>query len=490
MSPSPLRWLRRCRPPRRSSVPSTCWSTTPASATSPPSKKAKSLRSERCSRSTSSASAAWSRPCCRACERIGGAASSTSRPWPASAACRHWANIAPPSLPSWACPRPSGKRSSRWASMCWWSNPVAFAPTGPAALPMRARARSTTTRPRPARSACRCGPVRASRQATLRVRPRPSSRPWPWPRRRTTCCSATMLSRAPSSRSMPCAAPSWPANPWPAAQTRRPSLPRPWREGGSPPPALKAMTMHAMVLHALHSPLEWLELPERLPGPGQIRVQVGACGVCRTDLHVVDGELPQPQLPIIPGHEIVGRIDALGEGVTGLQQGQRVGMRLGLYGFGAAAHILAQVARWQGRSVFALTRPGDVKTQQYARSLGATWAGDSDDMPPQALDAAIVFAPEGSLVPLALQAVRKGGRVVCAGIHMSDIPSFRYSLLWQERQLLSVANLTRQDGLDFLRQVPQMGIVTRTTPYPLQQANQALADLRAGRFEGAAVLLP
>lgn len=333
------------------------------------------------------------------------------------------------------------------------------------------------------------------------------------------------------------------------------------------------MTMHAMVLKALHSPLEWLELPERLPGPGQIRVQVAACGVCRTDLHVVDGELPQPQLPIIPGHEIVGRIDVLGEGVSGLQRGQRVGIpwlghtcgacpyclaqrenlcdhprftgytqdggfataavadarfalpldagglaqtsdeslapllcagligwralgmagagkRLGLYGFGAAAHILAQVARWQGRSVFAFTRAGDAQTQQYAQSLGATWAGDSDDMPPQALDAAIVFAPEGDLVPLALQAVRKGGRVVCAGIHMSDIPSFRYSLLWQERQLLSVANLTRQDGLDFLRQVPQMGIVTHTTPYPLQQANQALADLRAGRFEGAAVLLP
>jgi propanol-preferring alcohol dehydrogenase len=313
----------------------------------------------------------------------------------------------------------------------------------------------------------------------------------------------------------------------------------------------------------------WTELPDRQPGPGEIRVKVAACGVCRTDLHVVDGELPHPQVPIIPGHEIVGRIDAVGPGVEGLVIGQRVGIpwlghtcgvcpyckmqrenlcdhplftgytrdggfatatvadarfafplgeagsdeslapllcagligwralamagdgkNLGLYGFGAAAHILAQVARWQGRSVFAFTRPGDHATQDFARSLGATWAGGSDEMPPQLLDAAILFAPVGGLVPIALQAVRKGGRVVCAGIHMSDVPSFPYSLLWEERQLLSVANLTRQDGLDFLRQVPQMGIVTKTTSYPLQQANQALADLRAGRFEGAAVLLP
>jgi propanol-preferring alcohol dehydrogenase len=166
------------------------------------------------------------------------------------------------------------------------------------------------------------------------------------------------------------------------------------------------------------------------------------------------------------------------------------GKKLGLYGFGAAAHILAQVARWQERSVFAFTRPGDHATQGFARSLGATWAGGSDEMPPQALDAAIIFATAGELVPMALRVVRKGGRVVCAGIHMSDIPSFPYSILWEERQLLSVANLTRQDGLDFLSQVPQMGIVTKTTRYPLQQANQALADLRAGRFEGAAVLVP
>jgi propanol-preferring alcohol dehydrogenase len=331
--------------------------------------------------------------------------------------------------------------------------------------------------------------------------------------------------------------------------------------------------MHAMVLNALHAPLQWTELPDRQPGPGQIRVQVAACGVCRTDLHVVDGELPQPQVPIIPGHEIVGRIDALGSGVTGLALGQRVGIpwlghtcgvcpyctaqrenlcdhplftgytrdggfatavvadarfafplgepvgagssdeslapllcagligwraltiagaghSLGLYGFGAAAHILAQVARWQRRSVYAFTRPGDSKTQAFARSLGAVWAGGSDEMPPQPLDAAIIFATVGDLVPLALKAVRKGGRVVCAGIHMSDIPRFPYSILWEERQLLSVANLTRQDGLDFLSQVPKMGIVTKTTRYPLQQANQALADLHAGRFEGAAVLVP
>ena len=327
--------------------------------------------------------------------------------------------------------------------------------------------------------------------------------------------------------------------------------------------------MQAMVLNALRTPLEWTELPDRQPGPGQIRVKVLACGVCRTDLHVVDGELPHPQVPIIPGHEIVGRIDALGAGVADLKLGQRVGIpwlghtcgvcpyckmqrenlcdhpiftgytrdggfatatvadarfafplgdegsdeslapllcagligwrsltiagdgqKLGLYGFGAAAHILAQVAKWQGRSVFAFTRPGDHKTQDFARSLGAVWAGGSDELPPQALDAAIIFATAGELVPGALKAVRKGGRVVCAGIHMSDIPGFPYSILWEERQLQSVANLTRQDGLDFLSQVPKMGIVTKTTCYPMQQANQALADLRAGRFEGAAVLVP
>lgn len=327
--------------------------------------------------------------------------------------------------------------------------------------------------------------------------------------------------------------------------------------------------MHAMVLKTLGAPLEWTELADRQPGHGQIRIKVTACGVCRTDLHVVDGELPDPHLPIIPGHEIVGRIDAIGPGVTGLSMGERVGVpwlghtcgvcpycighhenlcdrplftgytldggfatsviaeahyvfplgeegsdeslapllcagligwralvmggkgeRVGLYGFGAAAHILAQVAKWQGRSVYAFTRPGDTDTQDFARQLGAAWAGGSDQPPPEPLDLAIIFAPAGALVPLALKAVRKGGRVVCAGIHMSDIPSFPYALLWGERALLSVANLTRRDGLDFLREVPKIGIVTRTHRYPLTDANQALADLRAGRFEGAAVLVP
>ncbi len=327
--------------------------------------------------------------------------------------------------------------------------------------------------------------------------------------------------------------------------------------------------MHAMVLNKIGAPLEWTELADRQPGDGQIRVKVAACGVCRTDLHVVDGELPEPIIPIIPGHEIVGRIDAIGAGVHGLGLGERVGIpwlghtcgicpyckvgrenlcdspiftgytrdggfatativdarfafplgetgsdvalapllcagligwrslviagegkKLGLYGFGAAAHILTQVAKWQGRSVFAFTRPGDVATQAFAQRLGATWAGGSDEMPPEPLDAAIIFATAGDLVPLALRAVRKGSRVVCAGIHMSDIPSFAYRLLWEERQLVSVANLTRQDGIDFLRLAPEIGIVTETTRYTLNQANQALSDLRAGRFEGAAVLVP
>jgi propanol-preferring alcohol dehydrogenase len=327
--------------------------------------------------------------------------------------------------------------------------------------------------------------------------------------------------------------------------------------------------MQAMVLKKLKSPLEWTDLPDREPGPGEIRVKVSACGVCRTDLHVVDGELPDPQTPIIPGHEIVGRIDAIGPGVADLRMGQRVGIpwlahtcgvcpycadgrenlcdrpiftgytrdggfataaiadarfafplgeagddaalapllcagligwrslviagegkKLGLYGFGAAAHILIQVAKWQDRSVYAFTRPGDTAAQDFARKLGAVWAGGSDETPPILLDAAIVFAPVGDLVPLALKAVRKGGRVVCAGIHMSDIPSFPYELLWEERQILSVANLTRQDGIDFLKLAAEIGIVTQTTTYPLTEANRALDDLRAGRFEGAAVLVP
>ena len=166
------------------------------------------------------------------------------------------------------------------------------------------------------------------------------------------------------------------------------------------------------------------------------------------------------------------------------------GTRLGIYGFGAAGHIVAQIARWQGRSVFAFTRPGDIRSQAFARSLGVTWAGGSDEMPPEQLDAAIIYATVGDLVPLALKAVRKGGRVVCAGIHMSDIPAFPYRLLWEERHLVSVANLTRQDGIDFLSRVSEMNIVTKTTSYPLNKANQALSDLRHGRFDGAAVLVP
>ena len=327
--------------------------------------------------------------------------------------------------------------------------------------------------------------------------------------------------------------------------------------------------MHAMVLKQPRTALEWLELPDPVPGPDEVRVRVAACGVCRTDLHVIDGELLEPKLPIIPGHQIVGRVDALGTRVDTLKIGQRVGIpwlghtcgqcgyclcasenlcdkplftgftrdggfstatvadarfalplpeggtdeslapllcagligwralrlaggarHIGLYGFGASAHILAQVLRWQRRKFFAFTRPGDTRTQSFARELGATWAGDSGQTPPQPLDAAILFAPDGALVPLALAAVRKGGRVVCAGIHMSDIPSFPYRLLWEERQLLSVANLTRQDGLEFLDAVPKAGIRATTVAYPLRKANEALADLRAGRFEGAAVLLP
>ncbi len=315
--------------------------------------------------------------------------------------------------------------------------------------------------------------------------------------------------------------------------------------------------------------LQWSELPDRQPGAGEVRVKVAACAVCRTDLHVLDGELANPALPLILGHEIVGRVEALGSGVTALQPGQRVGIpwlgytcgvcsycsegrenlcdrplftgytrdggfasaviadaryafplgeagsdqalapllcagligwrslvmagearTLGLYGFGAAAHIVAQVARWQGRQVFAFTRPQDTAGQAFARQLGAVWAGGSDQAPPQPLDAAIIYASAGELVPAALRAVRKGGRVVCGGIHMSDIPSMPYELLWEERQLLSVANLTRHDGLEFLQIAARAGVVTRTTPYPLSRANEALADLRAGRFEGAAVLVP
>jgi propanol-preferring alcohol dehydrogenase len=328
--------------------------------------------------------------------------------------------------------------------------------------------------------------------------------------------------------------------------------------------------MEAMVLQAAGEKLVPVERPDPEPGPDQVRVAISACGVCRTDLHVLDGELPDIKYPIIPGHEIVGRVEALGARVTSLKVGQRVGIpwlghtcghcaycrtgrenlcdaplftgytrdggfatktvadaqfvfplsgeeeddaslapllcagligwrslvmagegkRLGLYGFGAAAYIIAQVARWEGREVFAFTSPGDTRTQAFARELGAAWAGGSDQMPPELLDAAIIFAPVGALVPMALKAVKKGGRVVCAGIHMSDIPSFPYAALWEERQLLSVANLTRQDGEDFLALAPRVGIKTQVTRYALKDANRALADLKAGAFEGAAVLIP
>jgi len=331
----------------------------------------------------------------------------------------------------------------------------------------------------------------------------------------------------------------------------------------------KDTPMKAMVLNHPGTPLVWTDLPDRQPGPDQVRVKVLACGVCRTDLHVCDGQLPNPVSPIIPGHEIVGRIDAIGAGVTHVKMGQRVGIpwlghtcgvcpychahrenlcdaplftgytrdggfataviadarfafplgeagsdvslapllcagligwrslriagdgkKLGIYGFGAAGHIVAQVAKWQGRHVYAFTRPGDTGTQDFARSLGVVWAGGSDEQPPEPLDTAIIYATVGDLVPTALRAVRKGARVVCAGIHMSDIPQFPYDILWEERQLVSVANLTRKDGIEFLGLVPRIGLVVKTTTYPLQQANQALADLRAGKFDGAAVLVP
>ena len=327
--------------------------------------------------------------------------------------------------------------------------------------------------------------------------------------------------------------------------------------------------MRAMVLDRPQTPLVLRERSIPQPAAGEILIEIEACGVCRTDLHVVDGELPHPKLPIVPGHEIVGRVAALGAGVSGFRVGERVGVpwlgatcgvcpycrsgrenlcdsplftgytrdggyathtladarfafplpekldaaeaapllcagligwrsyrmagegaTLGLYGFGAAAHILAQVAIWQGRRVYAFTRAGDVASQKFARSLGAVWAGGSGDTPPEQLDAAIIFAPAGELVPAALAAVKKGGRVVCGGIHMSDIPSFPYRLLWEERQLVSVANLTRRDAYEFLAVAPRAGIKTQVTRYPLSEANAALADLRAGRFEGAAVLMP
>ena len=330
-----------------------------------------------------------------------------------------------------------------------------------------------------------------------------------------------------------------------------------------------AETMTAMVLRRPGAPLAMETRPTPTPGPGELRLRVEACGVCRTDLHVVDGELPDPALPIVPGHEIVGRVEALGPGVSGFSVGERVGVpwlghscghcpycasarenlcddplftgytrdggyathaiadaaycfplpetgdaatlapllcagligwrtlkmagpaqTIGVYGFGAAAHIIAQVAILQGKRVHAFVRPGDEAAAAFALSLGAASAQASDAPAPEKLDAALIFAPVGALVPHALAAVKKGGAVVCGGIHMSDIPAFPYALLWEERRLLSVANLTRDDAREFLALAPTLPLQMHTTPFPLAQANEALADLREGRLQGAAVLIP
>jgi len=323
----------------------------------------------------------------------------------------------------------------------------------------------------------------------------------------------------------------------------------------------------AMVLETPGAPLKLVTrvIPE--PCFGEILIEIAACGVCRTDLHVVDGDLTGPSLPIVPGHEIVGRVAAIGDGVAQFSEGDRVGVpwlgytcgdchfcrsgrenlcpvarftgyqidggyseyaladqrycfpisgeyddaaaapllcagligyrslrmagdpkRLGIYGFGAAAHIVAQVARWEGREIYAFTRSGDTDAQAFALRLGAVWAGASDEPPPEPLDAALIFAPVGPLVPVALRAVAPGGVVVCAGIHMSDIPSFPYDILWEERQIRSVANLTRRDGEEFLALAPRIPVETAVKLYPMEQANEALADLREGRLQGAAVL--
>jgi alcohol dehydrogenase, propanol-preferring len=328
--------------------------------------------------------------------------------------------------------------------------------------------------------------------------------------------------------------------------------------------------MRALRYHGNREALRLEEIPSQKPAAGQVRVAIRACGVCRTDLHLVDDELSDPRLPIVPGHEIVGVIDAIGPQVVGFELGQRVGIpwlgwtcgkcdacrrgtenlcdrarftglqidggyaefaiadarycfvlpdayhdiddisvapllcaglighrayrmtgdaqRIGLYGFGAAAHLISQVAIHEGREIFAFTRPGDQEAQHFARSLGAVWAGDASHSPGLLLDAAILFAPVGALVPQALGAVRKGGRVVCAGIHMSEIPSFPYELLWGERSIRSVANLTRADAIEFLEIAPRVPVRTKTVVYDLEDANQALDDLRSGAFTGAAVL--
>ena len=327
--------------------------------------------------------------------------------------------------------------------------------------------------------------------------------------------------------------------------------------------------MRAMVLEASGSALRPADLPMPEYGPDDVLLKVGACGVCRTDLHIVDGELAEPRLPLVPGHEIVGTVVAKGDRVTRFAIGQRLGVpwlggtcghcqycvsgrenlcddatftgytrnggyaeytaadqhysfpipegysdaeaapllcagligyrslvaageagRLGIYGFGAAAHIIAQLARWQGRTIFAFTRPGDADGQAFARTLGAAWAGDSTSTAPDQMDAAIIFAPVGALVPEALRHTAKGGRVVCAGIHMSDVPRFPYDILWGERQIRSVANLTRKDGEAFLAIAPGAGIRTEVETFALEQANEALSRLRQGHIRGAAVLIP
>jgi alcohol dehydrogenase, propanol-preferring len=326
--------------------------------------------------------------------------------------------------------------------------------------------------------------------------------------------------------------------------------------------------MRAMLLDAVGDPLRPADLPRRSPGSGEVLLEVRACGICRTDLHVVDGQLPEPKLPLVPGHQIVGRVLEVGDRVERFEQGARVGVpwlgwtcgecrycrsgrenlcdrarftgyqfdggfaehavaderfcfplpegysdiqaapllcagligyrslvmagdaeRLGLYGFGAAAHIVCQVARHQGRRVFAFTRAGDDAAQAFARELGAEWAGDALGPPPEELDAAIIFAPVGELVPAALRAVARGGTVVCGGIHMSEIPAIPYELLWGERTLRSVANLTRADGKEFLALAPEVPVRTQVEPHPLEEANEALARLRDGELRGAAVLV-
>lgn len=329
-----------------------------------------------------------------------------------------------------------------------------------------------------------------------------------------------------------------------------------------------ATTMQAMRLHQQHEPLklETCRVPQ--PGNNEVLLKVSACAVCRTDLHVCDGDLTEPKLPLIPGHEIVGYVETCGKNVTGLKPGERVGVpwlgytcgkceyckkgmenlcdqarftgyqidggyaeyavanqhfvfplnnsmpdehiapllcagligyrsyrmtgdaiRIGLYGFGAAAHIVTQVAIQQGKEIYAVTRPGDTHSQEFAKQLGVSWAGDTEQPPPVQLDAAILYAPAGELVPLALRSVRKGGVVVCAGIHMSNIPSFPYAILWGERSVCSVANLTRKDGEEFLKLVGQLDINTEVTTFPMQEANTALDKLRAGELQGAAVLV-